>query len=435
LIQDTVKQFWENRLPFEGIESNHLYLPRCPHPEYKEGHEEWLQLPKYLENEGVKVFELTQVLDNILSNATGGERRDMVNKIWGESHPRPKADELNIEHLLWGYPPKPLYDGEADRVILPDFRRVAWPYPRDTSFTTPIGTVICNMRRYSRHYEPDIVKLAYEYHSQLEENIEIVFDANSIEGIQTEPPSIEGGDTQVIDEETLAIGIGQRTTLSGFKETATKLFDSDPDGDLTHIYAVKLADYPAKDYMHLDVTINWVDHVKPLVMPYFYESDILDDAPSKQLLLKLLQALRAQSKAHGRPLTPMVPAHAFRDAGNCTVYRNRSGKAELVRNRDNFLDLLIMMGKVEKDEIIWVGGELPEGKDIDHLFNCLMEQAQGATNIFAIQPCKVISYQRNKKTNEELRRHGVKVLEWSDAYLDLLGGPHCSTNPLSREKN
>jgi arginine deiminase len=50
-----------------------------------------------------------------------------------------------------------------------------------------------------------------------------------------------------------------------------------------------------------------------------------------------------------------------------------------------------------------------------------------------IKPGTVIAYDRNHATNEELRKHGIKVREWESGYLDLLGGPHCSTSPLSRD--
>jgi arginine deiminase len=45
----------------------------------------------------------------------------------------------------------------------------------------------------------------------------------------------------------------------------------------------------------------------------------------------------------------------------------------------------------------------------------------------------VIAYKRNRKTIGVLRENGIKVHEWEDSYLDLLGGPHCSTGPLSRD--
>ncbi len=271
LVQESIEQFWEKKFPFTGIESNTNLLARSPHADIDGGREQWRQLSKYLEAEGVNVFEVTSILEKALDSATLGERRRMVEQVWRDMPVAPKAEDLTVEHLLCGYPPKPYYDKGADRVVLPDFQRVGWPYPRDTSFTTQVGTVICNMKRYSRRFEPRVVKLAYEYDPILSEKVEVIYDANETQESLTEPPCIEGGDTHIVDEETIAVGLGQRSTHTGFMEAAKALFDRDPDGVLRYICAVKLPDYPALDYMHLDVVINYPDRGKALVMPYIFE--------------------------------------------------------------------------------------------------------------------------------------------------------------------
>ena len=147
MIQDSTEQLWTRRLPFSGIESSTMYVSRDPHAQMNPGHDEWLQLPKMLKEEGVKVFEVKSTIEKILEEATISERRDIINKVWKGLSRSPEHEELTVDDLFWGYPPKPYYDKEADKVILPEYRMVSWTYPRDTSFTTPIGTVICNMRR------------------------------------------------------------------------------------------------------------------------------------------------------------------------------------------------------------------------------------------------------------------------------------------------
>jgi arginine deiminase len=67
------------------------------------------------------------------------------------------------------------------------------------------------------------------------------------------------------------------------------------------------------------------------------------------------------------------------------------------------------------------------------MMDTMLEQSRGASNIVTIKPGLIIAYDRNYSTNKELRNHGIKVREWDSGYLDLLGGPHCSTCPLSRE--
>lgn len=435
LIQETIKQFWSSRLPFEGIESNSHYTPRCPHPSFEEGHKEWLELPKVLKKEGINVFELTEILKEILGNATKKERKNIIDTVWEGFQKKPTIEELDTAHLLWGYPDQPYYNRESDKVIIPDFRRAAWPYPRDTSFTTPVGTVMSRMRRFSRRYEPRIVKVAYKYDSVLNEKIDLFYDANSLKENYTEPPCIEGGDVQIIDEETIAIGIGQRSTFTGFLKTAEHIIKNDYESKLKYICAVKLADFPATDFMHLDVTINWPDSNTALIMPYFYESKLIKENPPKKLFLKTLEAIRQQSEFYNRPLQKLVHPNNFIESGLCTIFIANNEKLELYEKKTSFLDFLIGKGKLETDKIIWVGGYPKKENDVKHLYGSLREQASGASNIFTVKRKKVIAYKRNRLTNEELRNHGIKVIEWSDSYLDLLGGPHCSINPLSREKN
>jgi arginine deiminase len=433
LVQESIEGFWERKLPFVGIESSSHYLARCPHADIDGGREQWAQLPAFLREDGVQVFEVSSILEKALDDATVEERQRMVDEVWEGMPSAPDAEQLKLGHLLSGYPSEPYYDGEADRVVLPDFQRVGWPYPRDTSFTTPVGTVICNMRRYSRRFEPRVVKLVYECDPVLREKTEVIWDANETDGAHTEPPCIEGGDVHIVDEETIAIGVGQRSTFTGFRETAKRLFDLDRKSQIRRICVVKLPDYPAADYMHLDVVINYPDRGKALVMPYFFESEVVGDMPGKGLLLKTLEAVRAQSERDGRPMDPVVHPEAFREAGSCYVYEKGERGPRIDERWPSLIDFLVEEGKLDADGIVYVGGR-PEGEhDVGHLMLALMEQARGASNIVTVKPGLVIAYERNRATNEELREHGIRVKEWDDSYLDMLGGPHCSTSPLWRD--
>jgi len=185
--------------------------------------------------------------------------------------------------------------------------------------------------------------------------------------------------------------------------------------------------------MHLDVTINHPDKGKALVMPYFYDTELVKDYPSKNLLLKALEAVRRQSEAHGRPMEPLVHPEHFMNAGRTSIYVNKGDKPELLKTELSLIDFLVREDKLEKDGLIYVGGVSEKENDVEHLLDTLMEQSRGAPNIVTVKPGVVIAYRRNKKTNQELRDHGIMVKEWDDSYLDLLGGPHCSTSPLLRD--
>ena len=432
LVQESLEAFWERKFPFVGIESSTHCLARSPHADIDGGKTQWRQLSVYLEEEGVDVFEVTSILGKIIEDASVQEKKQIIDEVWKGFPVKPQAYELTVDHLIYGYPSKPMYDIEEDQVTLPDFQRLGWPYPRDTSFTTPVGTVICNMRRYSRRYEPRVIKLCYEYDPVLSEHCNVIYDANEVDEGFTEPPCVEGGDTQIIDEETIAIGIGQRSTFTGFMEAARRIFNNDLNHELRHIIAVKLPDYPAADYMHLDVVINYPDAGRALVMPYFFDTDYMKDTP-RRLLLKSLEALRRQSETYGRPLESMVHPDNFQDAGSCFVYERGEKSPKLVQKVDSLVDYLIEENKLETDGIIYVGGRPEKKNDLDHMMLSLMEQARGAPNVVALRPGVVVAYERNHATNKSLRDAGITVKEWDDNYLDMLGGPHCSTSPLKRD--
>lgn len=437
LLQDTTLNFWENKLPFVGSEANLQYLPRCTHADYDAGgHDQWKQLGKFLKDDGVQVFEVVSIIDKALQGASEAEKKEIIKKFWGPNEKAPAPSELKVEHLTDGYPPRPYYDQARDEVILPDFKRAAWTYPRDTSFTTQVGTVICNMRRYSRRFEPQVVKLAYESDPVLQKNVNIIWDANDLAIGNTEPVNIEGGDTEIIDEETIAVGLGQRSTFTGFMEFAKKIFSTDANREVKYVCAVYNADYPAVDYMHLDVVINFPANRKALIMPYYFESNLVKDMPPKKLLLKLVAATRAQSERDARPMQEVVNPAAFEKAGECYVYvRGKNNEPERHGREVSLVDFLIKEDKIDKDGLIYVGGQPKQKNDTEHLMLALMEQGRGATNIVTIRSGTVISYARTSATIDALTDHGIRVKKWDDSYLDMLGGPHCSTSPLSRDPN
>ena len=109
--------------------------------------------------------------------------------------------------------------------------------PRDDSFNTQIGMVISNMRQFHRQIAPRFSKLIYQWYPDFQKNIEIIWDAHQYfqgnskyleyKGMRGAGASIEGGDIQPIDEETLLCGVGLRSNIWGFQTFLKKIFEAD----------------------------------------------------------------------------------------------------------------------------------------------------------------------------------------------------------------
>ena len=426
LVQDAT-EMWEKKLPFAGVESSTHLIERCTHAQYRRGHEQWLELIKYLEEDGVRVFEVSALLRKIVESATLSEKKEIVDLLWRDFPEKP--EDLTYECIVEGYPSHPYFDVKGDKVIMPDFKRVNWAYPRDTSFTTQVGTVISQMRRYSRKYEPEVIRLIFEMDPILQRNLDIIYDANGLPGL-IEPAAIEGGDVLIPDEETICVGVGQRSTFAGFKGAMKKLFEVDRNEKIKYICAVRNPGYPAESFVHLDTVINFPDNRKILTLPYYWDSDIVD-MPSRKLFLKTIEAIRAQIERDARPMDSIPKPQDFDRVGECMVY-TCNGEPKMLRKDRSLVDFLIKEDKIDRDGIIFVGGK-PKLDDIEHLIRAYLEQDRCACNIFAIRPKRIIAYERNDLTIEALEEFGIKVKRWDDSYLDLLGGPHCSTAPLWRD--
>ncbi|MFC1803165.1 hypothetical protein ACFL0D_04265, partial [Thermoproteota archaeon] len=82
---------------------------------------------------------------------------------------------------------------------------------RDSSFGTPVGMVLSNMRAFQRQIAPRVCKVMYTYYPEFQKNLNIAWDAEEYfkdyrkyteyVGWRGTNGAIEGGDNHVIDEE------------------------------------------------------------------------------------------------------------------------------------------------------------------------------------------------------------------------------------------
>lgn len=428
LVHDASYVSYERNPVLPAMSKNIIYEKSAPQLQ---------QLYQFLRDEGVKVFELSEIIKGIVDKATIKEKKGIIEKIWKKETQKPKAEELRYEHILYGYPFEPYYDEKTGKIVLPDslWRTRFGIYARDPSFGTQIGHVISKMRR--RTNEPRVVRLAFEMDPILQKNAKVVYDAELDEESIELGGAIEGGDHIVVDENTIAVGVGQRSNYAGFFRYVKGLFDKDVDKQLKYICAVRM---PGEEYTishsHLDTSINFVDKGKVLVQPYIHDSEIVDIFPQKKMLAKLVQSYRdmAEKNYDKGTLGSLYTAKTFSDTTETLVYgRDGHGKIKRLKVEKNFIDFLIKEEKIEKDGIIMVSGEAKNKTDVMHLIHAQQEQNRQAPNIVAIKPGHIIAYEENWRTLENLKNHNIKVKKLPNAYLDLGGGPHCLTCPLQRD--
>ncbi len=281
---------------------------------------------------------------------------------------------LESELSDWGIDPL-FADLVADR-----FHYVLRPLPnllfmRDNAAWIDDGLVRSVLATPARAAESILVRTIYDHHPRF---ADVGFPAWYGTGDDERyPASIEGGDILVLDERTVMVGIGERTTPSAVEMLARNLFAA---GRVDRIIVVHLL--RSRAVMHLDTVFTMVDHGKFNVYP-----GLMHD----------------------------VVVH---------VIRPGDGRALQV---ERGVDLpTVLADALERDDLVFI----PTGGDA---IGRMREQWDDGNNTLAVSPGLVIAYVRNQETNRRLRDHGVKVLELDASELGRgRGGSRCMTQPILR---
>lgn len=425
MVYDAGWSMWGLKLPFSGEHQLCWYTSK--NVSYDESESQYRHFIRLLSSEGAEVLDISHIVRRVLEESTNAERKEIVKIVWGGKKQRPSLGKLTPESVMLGYPPYPEYKG--GRVITPDFVR-ANTYARDIGFNTQGGLVISRMRGYSRREQPRLVKLVAKYDRVLSKNLSVLWDADDdAEAIGMEA-AIEGGDVQILDEGTIACGIGQQTNMAGFTMFAKKILHS--DSGVRRVIGVRLPQSPASIYMHLDTTVCFYGKRAAVVMPYIHESRTVKRMPPRALLLKLVDSLRADLTRDGRHVDTTPSRRAFEGVGRCTIIEEgKSGPRR--REAPSFIDYMIEEGYLDQEKIALVGGDPERPDDVKHLVRALREQYTQAPNIVCLKEKVVLGYERNRATLGALKRAGAEVRVIPDAFLDMGGGPHCLTMPLARD--
>lgn len=227
-------------------------------------------------------------------------------------------------------------------------------FTRDASVTIFDKVLINRMASKVRERESIIMETIFNYHTHF--RTETINPVNH--PIFSNELSIEGGDVLVAREDILMVGIGERTTSRGIDFMIEKLKSHT---EKRHILVQELPLKP-ESFIHLDMVFTFLDKNACMV----YDPVILK--PNR-----------------------LQTVHIEIDNGKvCPIYQE-----------ENLLEALKKLGMDLKS--IYCGGQ-------NDIWIQEREQWHSGANFFNLAPGKVIGYERNVYTMEEMSKHNFEII-------------------------
>ena len=249
-------------------------------------------------------------------------------------------------------------------------------FTRDPFASVGTGVFLHKMRFPTRCRETIYADYIFRFHPDFEGLVKRYYDRDG-------HANIEGGDVLNLTEDTLAIGISQRTSPDAIEEASRNLF-ADPEAKIRTVLAFDIPSCRA--FMHLDTVFTQIDYDKYTIHPAIL--------------------------------------------GPLTVYEITPGVSDPtdlhIRRIDSKLeDILAKYTRTDHVKLINCGG--------DDLIASAREQWNDGSNTLCIAPGKIVVYERNDVTNAILRDEGIEVIEMPSAELSRgRGGPRCMSMPIIR---
>jgi arginine deiminase len=245
-------------------------------------------------------------------------------------------------------------------------------FTRDPFASIGNGVSIHKMLTVTRNRETLFGKYIFNY-NPLYKGTKLFYD-------RTEDYSLEGGDILVLNKETIAVGISQRTHPNAITKFANSILTE--ENSFKKVMAIDIP--KTRAFMHLDTVFTMVDYDKFTMHPNI-KSDIV-----------------------------------------VYVLTKVDGKLNISEERGSLEEVLQKELNLDKVKLIKCGG--------DSVIDASREQWNDGSNTLCISPGEVIVYSRNYVTNQILEEEGIKIHIMPSSELSRgRGGPRCMSMPLIRE--